>query len=287
MAANEQTSTAARPLAAPARPVMAASRRRSIADLLHRDGEVTVAALEEQFGISSMTARRDLAELERQGLARRTHGGAVLPGVAAHEDSFQHRLGIEAAAKQRLGAAAAALVAPHETVYVDSSSTAWHAAQALVASRVPVTIVTNSVPVMELVGASDQANVELIGVGGSMRRLTRSFVGPHAVRTVLEHFADKVFLSVKGMSREGTLTDADPLEAEVKRAMISRAEEPVLLIDGGKLHTRGLAAITTVDQLASVLVADASNEDVAALRATGIDVRRVSADRAARNGSEV
>ncbi|MDO8198103.1 MULTISPECIES: DeoR/GlpR family DNA-binding transcription regulator [unclassified Conexibacter] len=279
MAANEQTSTTGR-------PVMAASRRRSIVDLLHRDGEVTVAALEEQFGVSSMTARRDLAELERQGLARRTHGGAVLPGVAAHEDSFQHRLGVDADAKRRLGEAAAALVAPHETVYIDSSSTCWHAAQAIVAARLPVTIVTNSVPVMELVGAADQANVELIGVGGSMRRLTRSFVGPHAVRTVLEHFADKVFLSVKGLSRDGTLTDADPLEAEVKRAMISHAEEPVLLIDGSKLHTRGLAAITNVDQLACVLVDEATTEDVASLRATGIEVRRLPSGRA-RRGSEV
>jgi DeoR/GlpR family transcriptional regulator of sugar metabolism len=267
---------------------MAVTRRREILDQLHRDGEVTVAALEEQFGVSSMTARRDLAELERQGLVRRTHGGAVLPSVAAHEDSFQHRLGVDAALKIRLGQAAAAMVAPHETVYIDSSSTCWHAAQAIVAARVPVTLVTNSVPVMELVGQADQANVELIGIGGSMRRLTRSFVGPHAVRTVQEHFADKVFLSVKGLSRDGTLTDADPLEAEVKRAMISRAEEPVLLIDGGKLHTRGLAAITSVDQLASVLVAEASNDDLAALRtsASGVDVRRVS-DRAARNGSEV
>ncbi len=68
--------------------------------------------------------------------------------------------------------------------------------------------------------------------------------------------------------------------------MISHAEEPVLLIDGSKLHTRGLAAITSVDQLACVLVAEASNEDVASLRATGIDVRRVLADRG-RHGSEV
>jgi DeoR/GlpR family transcriptional regulator of sugar metabolism len=265
---------------------MAASRRRSILDLLHREGEVTVSGLEERFGVSSMTARRDLAELERQGLARRTHGGAVLPGVAAHEDSFQHRLAIDQEAKVRLGRAAAALVAPHETVYIDSSSTCWHAAQAIVLARVPVTIVTNSVPVMELVSQGDQANVELIGIGGSMRKLTRSFVGPHAVRTVIEHFADKVFLSVKGLSRDGTLTDADPLEAEVKRAMISRAEEPILLIDGSKLHTRGLAAITGADQLSCMLVAEASNDEVAALRASGIDVRRVG-DRSARNGSEV
>jgi len=258
---------------------MAEARRREIADLLEREGAVTVATLERRFGISSMTARRDLAELERQGLARRTHGGAVVPGVAAHEDSFQHRIGVDADAKRALAEAAVAMVAPNETVYIDSSSTAWYAARALVASRIPLTIVTNSVPVMELVGTSEGQRVELIGIGGSMRRLTRSFVGPHAVRTVLGHYADKVFLSVKGISSDGILTDADPLEAEVKRSMISRADQPVLLIDGSKLHSRGLAAITGADELACVLAAAASDEELAPLRATGVEVRRIPGER--------
>ena len=261
---------------------MAASRRRAIADLLHRDGAVTVASLEEQFGVSSMTARRDLAELERQGLARRTHGGAVIPGVAAHEDSFQHRLGIDVEAKEALACAAMALVAPHETVYIDSSSTAWFTARALVELRIPLTIVTNSIPVMELVSTAD-GNVELIGIGGSMRRLTGSFVGPHAVRTVLEHFADKVFLSVKGITAEGILTDADPLEAEVKRAMISRAEEAMALVDGTKFHTRGLAAITNADQLACVLATGATADDLASIRSAGVDVQQVEGEEAARS----
>jgi DeoR/GlpR family transcriptional regulator of sugar metabolism len=270
MAPNEQTST-------DGRPMMAASRRRAIADMLHRDGEVTVATLEQRFGVSSMTARRDLAELERQGIARRTHGGAVVPGVAGHEDSFQHRLGIDVADKQALAVAAAALVSPHETVYIDSSSTAWFTARAILEKRVPLTIVTNSIPVMELV-SSAEGTVELIGIGGSMRRLTRSFVGPHAVRTVLDHFADKVFLSVKGITGEGILTDADPLEAEVKRAMISRAEEATVLVDGSKLHARGLAAITNADQLACVLAAGAASEDVASMRAAGVRVKQVQVE---------
>src|SRR5689334_2648878 len=181
MSANEQTSTNGRPL-------MAAARRREIADLLHTDGAVTVAALERRFGVSSMTARRDLAELERAGLARRTHGGAVVPGVAAHEDSFHHRVGVEVERKERIAAVAAALVQPDETVFVDSSSTAWYAVRALLARRVPVTLVTNAVPVMELADADDAAHVELIGIGGSLRPLTRSFVGPHAARMAREHY---------------------------------------------------------------------------------------------------
>ena len=68
-------------------------RRRSIADLLLATGAVTVAQVESRFGVSAMTARRDLGErVERRGLARRTHGGAVLPNAAGHEDSFDRRL---------------------------------------------------------------------------------------------------------------------------------------------------------------------------------------------------
>ena len=72
--------------------MLAESRRAAIVDLLRSAGSVTVGELEERFGISSMTARRDLADLERQGLARRTHGGAVLPAISAHEDSFVARV---------------------------------------------------------------------------------------------------------------------------------------------------------------------------------------------------
>src|ERR671925_811668 len=77
-------------------------RRRLVAERLREDGSVSVAALEEEFGVSPMTARRDLAELERQGVARRTHGGAVLPGLSSHEDSFFKRLEVAVEAKEQL-----------------------------------------------------------------------------------------------------------------------------------------------------------------------------------------
>jgi DeoR/GlpR family transcriptional regulator of sugar metabolism len=254
------------------RPALPLARRRAIADQLERDGAVTVAELERRFGVSSMTARRDLAELERAGLARRTHGGAVVPGFATHEDSFQHRVGVEVERKERIAAVAAGLVQPHETVFADSSSTAWYAVRALLARRIPVTLVTNAVPVMELASADDAAHVELNGIGGSLRRLTRSFVGPHAVRMAREHYADTAFLSVKGVMRDGILADADPLEAEVKRALIGHAGAPLLLADGSKLLARGFAAIAPAHALARAVVADATPAGLALLADADVDV---------------
>ena len=255
--------------------MLAESRRALIADQLRTAGSVTVAELEERFGISSMTARRDLAELERLGIARRTHGGAVLPAISAHEDSFVQRLEIAPEAKLALAKAAVATLAPRQSVFLDSSSTAYFVAQRILEEGLEVTVNTNSLPVMELVGTSGSPNVELIGVCGTLRRLTRSFVGPFAVHTVLGHFADRLFLSVKGVTRDGALTDADPLEAEVKATMIAHAAEAVLLIDDSKLEARGLNAVGRVADLAGVLTHGLAAKSLTRLRASGVEVRAI------------
>ena len=254
--------------------MLAESRRAAIAELLRSSGSVTVAQLEQRFGVSPMTARRDLSDLERQGLARRTHGGAVLPAITAHEDSFATRMEAETAAKVALADAAYATLAPRQSVFLDSSSTAYFVARRIVQEGLAVTVITNSQPVMELIGAGGASNLELIGIGGTLRRLTRSYVGPFAIHTVLGHFADRLFLSVKGITADGTLTDADPLEAEVKRAMIAHSEEAVLLVDRTKLSARGLSAIGPVGGLAAVITHGIGSADLAALRATGVAVRR-------------
>ena len=103
-----------------------------ITERLRQHGSVSVSALESEFGVSPMTARRDLDELERRGVARRTHGGAVLPGLSGHEDSFQQRLEARVAAKERLADAAFALLEPGEAVFVDSSTTAYFVARRIV-----------------------------------------------------------------------------------------------------------------------------------------------------------
>jgi DeoR/GlpR family transcriptional regulator of sugar metabolism len=250
-------------------------RRRLIAERLRRQGSVSVSGLEAEFGISPMTARRDLDELERRGVARRTHGGAVLPGLSRHEDSFLQRLEVEVEAKERLAEAVLTLIEPGEAIFVDSSTTAYFAARRIVRENVPCTLLTNAVPIMDLLCEVDAAQVELVGAGGTLRKLTRSFVGPLAVRSIEAHFADHVIFSVRGLTPDGFLTDPDPLEAEVKRAMISRARQAVLLVDGSKFDRPALTQIADVDQVGVILAADVSEAALKPLARMGIDVRRV------------
>src|SRR3954451_25486426 len=142
-------------------------RRRQIALRLRQNGSVSVAMLEAEFDISAMTARRDLDELERRGIARRTHGGAVLPGLSGHEDSFLQRLEVAVEAKERLAEAALGLIEPGEAVFVDSSTTGYIAARRIVRENVQCTLLTNSIPIMQLVCEHDAPQVEMIGAGGT------------------------------------------------------------------------------------------------------------------------
>ena len=261
--------------------MLAETRRREITESLRSSGSVTVAEVEARFSVSPVTARRDLDELERRGVLRRTHGGGVLPTTSAHEDSFARRLKVAAEPKRRLAEEAVALMAPGETVFLDSSTTSYFVARRIIETGIATTVLTNSFPVMELI-FNEGSSADIIGVGGSLRRLTRSFVGPFAVRTVQGHFADRLFLSVKGLTDGGMMTDADALEAEVKRTMIAQAGESTLLVDRSKMLVRGLSVIASVAEVSNVIAHGLSTEDVAALRAARgslrvLDQRRLSA----------
>jgi DeoR/GlpR family transcriptional regulator of sugar metabolism len=250
-------------------------RRRLILELLRERRSITVGAVEQQFGVSPMTARRDLAILEREGHARRTHGGAVLPDLAAHEDSFRHRLGLEMAEKERLARAVVATLEPSETLFVDSSTTGFYVAQAILEAGVAATVLTSSLPVMNLIGNADAPNVDLIALGGTFRKLTHSYVGPDTIRALRGFLVDRVVFSVKGVTKEGFLTDADPLEAEVKRAMIAHAQTAALLATPQKFEDRGLAVVAPLAEVGVAYVTDPPPPGaVQLLEAHGVTVRR-------------
>jgi DeoR/GlpR family transcriptional regulator of sugar metabolism len=199
---------------------------------------------------------------------RRTHGGALLPTAASQEDSFARRLKADTGAKRRLAEVAIADLSADETVFLDSSTTSYFVARAMADRGVAATVLTNSLPIMELV-FEEGAQLELIGMGGSLRRITRSFVGPFAVQTIKGHFADRLFLSVKGITEGGTLTDADPLEAEVKRSMIAQAARSTVLVDRSKLSVRGLSLVAEASAVSRIVAHGLSSAEASALNAAG------------------
>jgi DeoR family transcriptional regulator of aga operon len=161
-------------------------------------------------------------------------------------------------------------------VFVDCSTTAYYAVRSLIRSGRSATVLTPSVPVMDLIARSDVPQIELLGLAGSLRRLTCSFVGPQTVRAIQDHFADKLLFSVKGLAPGHVLTDANPLEAEVKRTMIGRARESILLMDGSKFDQPGLSAIAPIHAVDTVLIAGADGDQARSLADAGVRFEAVA-----------
>jgi DeoR/GlpR family transcriptional regulator of sugar metabolism len=128
---------------------------------------------------------------------------------------------------------------------------------------------------MDLFSTADPSRTSMVGLGGIFRALTLSFVGPCTIHTIESYLADNAFLSVKGITAEGYLTDINPLEAEVKKAMIRHAERPVLLVDGRKFEQRGFSVIAHVSEVSLVITADAGRAHVEALEDLGVNVQSV------------
>ncbi len=247
-------------------PRLGEERRTLIAEWLQRHGAVTIGDLQSRFRVSPMTARRDLSILAERGMARRTHGGAVLPLLAAHENSFAHRLRDATEAKARLAEAVFGHLRSGETVFLDASSTTYFLARLIAEHGLAVRVLTNSLPVLQVLSDSD---AELVALGGTFRRVNCSFVGPTAVSAARSYFADRLIMSVTGITPDGIMTDVDLLEAEVKRTMLEQSAESVLLVDGSKLLARGQQAIASVSAVTSILADGLPRDAVARLSKGG------------------
>jgi len=184
--------------------------------------------------VSPATVRRDLEELERRGEARRVHGGAVSVGKKRYEEPvFDDKTAIAQDEKQRIAVAAAGLIGPRDTVYLDGGSTVLELAR-LLRDRTDITVVTNSLrAASELSGHGPQ----LILIGGELRRLSQTMVGPLTRFMLEELHIDKAFMGTIGISLAEGLTTTDPGEAYTKELVVRRAREVVLLADSNKVGT--------------------------------------------------
>ena len=252
-------------------------RSTAIVEEVLREGEVSVEALAARLDVSLATVRRDLAGLERQGLVRRTHGGAAAVSAVAyeafrHDSSFQEQEGRHAEEKRRIGLAAAELVKDGETIGLTPGTTATQVARSL-RHRKGITVVTNTVNVaMEL---CDREDLTVYVTGGYLRGGWFSLVGARAASGVREVFLDKVFLGVNAIHAERGLTCLHPEEAAINRALVGQARERIVVADRSKLGRVVRCLICPTSEV-HVLITDrdASDEEIRPFREKGIEVRR-------------
>ncbi|WP_447039193.1 DeoR/GlpR family DNA-binding transcription regulator [Streptomyces sp. DSM 118878] len=251
----------------------APERQQEILRLARDGGRVDVLSLAEEFQVTAETIRRDLKALDRAGLVRRVHGGAIPAGRLDFEPDLAEREGTAADEKDRIARAALAELPAEGSVILDAGSTVARLAAALPLEST-LTVVTHGLPTAARL--ADHPGIQLHLIGGRVRQRTRAAVDAWALRAYGEIRADVLFLAANGFSADAGLTTPDLAEAAVKRATVAAARRVVLLADSakhGQQHFARFGDLTDVDLLITDTGLDPA--DAAAIERDGTEVVRV------------
>jgi DeoR family fructose operon transcriptional repressor len=245
-------------------------RWQDILTILAEQGRIRVGHLAARLNVSEATVRRDLEAMQAQGMLQRTHGGAMLPRPTAFEISFDESQNQALVEKQAIGRRAAALVNAGESIIIESGSTTLEMARCLGAIE-KLTVLTNSLAICKELSVNEQ--IEIIVLGGSLRRQSASLVGPWVSELLRSVRVDKAFLGANGLSVDFGISAPNVFTAETRRAMIDAARTRIALADHSKLGIESLYRVAPLDAL-DTLVTDShvTHDQLAPLRELGIEV---------------
>jgi DeoR family fructose operon transcriptional repressor len=212
--------------------MIAQERFQSITDLIARRQKLSLDELQSALKVSPATLRRDLTELEAAGKLIRVRGAVVHPAYFRGEPTFAQKSREAAADKNSIARAAAALVPPHSTVFIDAGTTCLELGRLLLARR-DVTILTHSLPLASLASENNSA-AKVICIGGEVRAVSGATVGALALSWLEKLRADWCFVGASGLAQGEGASTTELGEAAMKQAMLGRAAHKVLMADGSK-----------------------------------------------------
>lgn len=249
-------------------------RRNKIKEKLFIERSVKAADLVKEFNVSEETIRRDLNQLEREGIARKNYGGAILvdellnavPTVPpVHQRKLQFFDEKEAIARY-----AASLVSDNQIIIVDSGSTTWCIARHLKHVR-NLMVVTNAMNVAEEFSQSEDASIYIIG--GQLVKKSMSLVGPQAETELHKYNAHFAFLGASGITKGKGFTSSDLYEAEVKKAMIAAGQRVVIVADHSKFERQGLVSFSSFQDIDILVTSELADPDILEeIRHAGVQV---------------
>lgn len=230
--------------------MLAAERRNLILEKLQDEKRVVVSELSELFKVSEETIRRDLDKLDKEGLASKSYGGAVLVENNNTDMPFNVRKKKNMQGKRIMAEIISTLIADGDHIIVDPSTTAVSIVKAI-RDKKRLTIVTNSIEV--LVELADATGWDVISTGGTLRENYLALVGPRALEGINSFNADKVILSCKGIDMEKGITDANEMFSQVKKAMLHSAKQKILAADSTKFEKVAFSQICEVTDIDMVV----------------------------------
>jgi DeoR family transcriptional regulator, aga operon transcriptional repressor len=256
-------------------------RWNALLELMSDDGQLTVAQAAQALGVSHATIRRDMDQLAKQQLVTRTRGGAIA-GNVSYDLPLRYKTERHAPEKQRIGRAAAALIARGATVALNGGTTTSEVARALATrpdlqdsedggSAPAVTVVTNAMNIANELAVRQQ--VKIVMTGGVTRGQSYELIGPLATLVLAELTCDWAILGVDALDPRVGATAHHEGEASINHLMATRAEQVMIVADSSKLGQRAFARVCTVDEI-DVIVTDkgVAEASLAAFTERGIRV---------------
>lgn len=249
-------------------------RRLQILSLVQERGRVSVPDLSARFDVSEMTIRRDLRELDREGLLKRVHGGAVSGFGRSYEPALNQRTQANKPAKTAIGRRAAQLIEDGDSLAFDVGSTTLEIVRHM-GDKQNLTIITTSLPIANQIveNYSLTSDVRLILTGGIVRSREFSMIGPFAEHTLQELHMDKAFIGVAGVSLDEGLTEYNLEDATIKKSIMRSAHQVIVVADSSKLGKVTFASVALLDQVDVLVTDDQAPEDfLKELQARGVQI---------------
>ena len=245
-------------------------RHKQILSLLVKQRRLSISEIVDQFSISEATARRDLESLASEGKVQRVHGGALAVEQAPPELPILERQGEQSNEKIRIGHAAAGLVSNNETIFLGSGTTVLEVAKNL-RNRKNLTVITNSLPVLNALAGSK--NTTVISLGGMLRDSELSFIGHITEQALAEVRVDKVIMGARGVSLEHGLTNDYLQETLTDRAILKIGRQVIIVADHTKVNRVSTVLLAPLDSIhALVTDSEADKKFVQTLKKQEIQV---------------
>lgn len=244
-------------------------RQEKILQYINNNKRTSTEQLATELGVSQPTIRRDIDSLDKRGLIRKVHGGAIsVHSTSLHEIPYSDKVNVNEPIKQKIGAAAAKLIEPNDIIILDSGTTTLEVAKNIVKPN--ITVLTNDIKISEELALKD--NVQTLVCGGLLHNSVYTLTGNMPVDFFKKFHVNKLFLGCDALDFSFGLSDRSNETADVKRAMIGAAYETILVTDSSKLNKKAFCYVCELSTINTIIIDKLEKKELYFLKEKGIHV---------------
>ena len=238
--------------------MLAIERRNAILAKLATDGKVIVSDLSTEFNVTEETIRRDLEKLDKEGLAKKTYGGAIVSETHGTDLPFNVRKRVNANLKETIAQKIADLICDGDSIILDASTTAIGVTK-YIKNRENLTLITNSVEI--LLELSDKSGWNILSTGGTLKNGSLALVGASAEQMIRDYHVHIAVCSSKGIDMNMGISDSNEEDVCMKKAIFSAADRKILAIDSTKFNRRSFVKVFSVSDVDTVVTDEKPSDE--------------------------